>query len=989
VEEGAGASTTMDGSRSARGANGNSRNLCSLPRGEGARKGAKNLFGDPTSMVATVSPGGSRLDREGADGTSDEGSDSGPVGFKELFLGAGVRALNRSYFLGALALWHSYGLWLAACTDAAVGLVLLVRWYVGWLSFAIQNCKAGDVAGFSCICHFFATFMRSYWLIALVSEVARFCFWLIRDAWRMDVFEAYRRTLCGEARAEMELGALYAVGWPRRFLFGSRRGLDAAVQLIIYTTLDVIPPFCGIMAYSAPGGTPAAAAEALFQALALASCAHVAVFFAAWVATDVWIKVAGFQKALRGETKFALDAEEILRDAIQEEVEEAQESCSEQEALLAVSALELHAGEALRAAARSGAAFRMPKRTTADWLNLCVPVRAFFHMAAPLVAGPAIVAAGAALGRPCLVAGGAALIPLLVTYSYAKLRHSHRAAKGFPRCLDSDSRALWALQAWGETCCGLEYQEQMKRRVSLARIVLLQALMFAFFGWWTYMVVCIVMLLLVIIRQACFYSEQPWGWLIGMAEGLLAALCLVVLSLTFPTTARWRSVGPSLGLLLVAAARQLGLARENPDCYRLAHAVSFALGLFTLLVIGVVLFSEMTYDTASFDLRGTSFCNASLPTCSYFSVPYLRPNETHKLTCPAWFSVGERGRKFSLIDFGLFAAVAYESEQLMPRALAHYFPGWRVVYSHWESQSMRESSGGGWTTFFEYASPDNATSVFAIRGTHTAIDALNDIILWTPAVVFQGFGFVGPNVLPPVEVALAAIISFFEGNYEYSAFFASLLTYVERRLKEDPGREFFITGHSLGGGLAKLVAARAGLRAVTFMAPGLSATGHVVYRNAPQDELHGDEMLTVQPSYDIVSRIDTQTGLVVPVGCSKTDGLYCHLIGPALCEIFRHCGSGREGQDLVVPCGTCAEMPCPAAGQGRYVAAWPTVHPGAAAAAREAEAVADATAGSPAPAWPWPTAVPRAGALTGEVVAKARTVSPSSTTVLPGEGTAS
>mmetsp|Transcript_113053 Transcript_113053/g.365343 ORF Transcript_113053/g.365343 Transcript_113053/m.365343 type:complete len:140 (-) Transcript_113053:215-634(-) len=132
------------------------------------------------------------------------------------------------------------------------------------------------------------------------------------------------------------------------------------------------------------------------------------------------------------------------------------------------------------------------------------------------------------------------------------------------------------------------------------------------------------------------------------------------------------------------------------------------------------------------------------------------------------------------------------------------------------------------------------------------------------------------------------------------------------------------------------------------MAPGLSMTSHVVYRNFSGDILRGTEVLTLQPQYDIVSRLDTQTGLVVPIGCTQASGLYCHLIGPALCEVFRKCGSGRPNETLSMPCGACDLMPCPSAtGSPPPSAAWPwpTVPPPAASSERAAAAAAPAAMG--------------------------------------------
>lgn len=861
---------------------------------------------------------------------------------------ANVRNLRRSYFLGALALWHSYGIWTAACINVATGLVLLVRWYVGWLRFSISECGTGNSPfAASCSMHFFATFLRSYLLISLISEISRFCFWLGRDAWRDDAFEAYRRTLLGQAQAEMELGVIYAVGWSSKMLVTPIRYADALLQCVIYFSFDALPVICGVVAYSQDGATPGSAASAAFQVLAAVSVIHVLTFYAAWLITDVKLKVDGFKKALECDCNFLQNAEEILAEYMREEAQQAACQGDEKDALLLESSLSIHTSHALRRFATSvvpvGKNVKQApevRRSVADQLSLCAPLRVLLHLTAPHLPWPVLLIFGLFSGHTGLLGASFLLLIGSLFYSYGKTNHAKKRLSDLPPFCETEAEFLWSIQSWGETCCGLNHDEQLKRRVAFAKIVLLQIILFIIFRWWSYVLLCVILLLVTMAKQTLLFVERPWGWLSGIVEGLLLAVFIAGLSYAFPTTSRWNSGIPSIGLLALSAARQFGLARENPDCYRLMHATSLMLTLATLLIVGVVLYSSVTYNSSMDYTKGTSFCHPEDPACQYYSVPYLPPNETHSLTCPAWFSVGSKGMKFSLSDFGLLAWIAYEPRQTMLLALRHYFPDWTILHFHWAASEFddrgsetemqhqdgaRQVDNDDWTTFFEYASSDNRTSVLSIRGTHNAIDALNDIVLWTPAVVFQAFSLFGPDAVPPAQVAMSSILNFFEGSHNYEKFFGDLLAYVERRKAEEPEREFFVTGHSLGGGLAKLVAAKSGLRAVTFMAPGLSTTSHVVYRKFHGDLLRGGEVLTLQPQYDIVSRLDDQTGLVVPIECSRASGLYCHLIGPALCEIFGKCGSGRGGVSLSLPCGVCDQMPCPSDGPAASPWPWPVV----------------------------------------------------------------
>lgn len=850
---------------------------------------------------------------------------------------AGVADLSRSFFLGGLALWHTYGIWMAVCTNVGVSLVLLIRWYVGWLRLSMRQENGAFLD--QCAFAFFAVFLRSFMLMAFSAELVRFCFWLARDAWRVDAFEAYRRLLCGQGRAELELGELYAVGWSRKVPGDCRlRLMDALVQCAIYVSFDFVPFVLFLRQYQG-GSSLAACTVHAFQAVGVVAVVHVVLLFLAWTCTDVAVKVACLRKAMLGSRDFDQDAAEELLEEMEEELEEADSRGGEKDLLGIEAQITKHFSRSLTAQApqapargRPGRRAEQRKRQPADDLNICVPTRLLAHLAAPHSLWPLLLAGGALLRSQALISAGffVGLLATLYSCSKTQLWHHMMHQLPIPGCDDAESEVA-AMQAWGETCCGLDVREQLRRRMGFAKTVMLQVILFMLLGWWKYVGVCSIFLIGAIVKQVSIHFERQWGWLVGLIEGMLLAVATAFLSQCFPTTATWTKGWPSMGILVLGVLRQFGLARRNPDCYRLMHAALLMLTIATLLIVGVVAYSAVTYDARSDYESGTSFCDpANTSTCRYYSVPFVPKDRTHDLTCPAWFSLGDEEQTLSISDFGMFSWVAYESMQTMPKALEHCFPGWWVVHSHFAAQDV-SFLNSDWTTFFEYSSPDNATSVIAIRGTHSAIDALNDIVIWTPAVVMQGMGMLGPDIFPQVQLALASMVSLLSGNFKYTAVFDGLLSYVERRQAKEPNRKFYITGHSLGGGLAKLVAVKAHVRAVTFMAPGLSVTNHMVYRDfEPSFGNRQSEILTVQPDNDIVSRIDVQTGVVVPIACSEASPLYCHLVGPALCQIFARCGSGRKVGMLTMPCGICDEMPCPPteASAGRWP--WPAVLPGSA-----------------------------------------------------------
>lgn len=264
----------------------------------------------------------------------------------------------------------------------------------------------------------------------------------------------------------------------------------------------------------------------------------------------------------------------------------------------------------------------------------------------------------------------------------------------------------------------------------------------------------------------------------------------------------------------------------------------------------------------------------------------------------------------SLGDFGLFSALTYESRDQMPDSLQHWFPKWYIAHMH-EAGETRQPND--WTTFFEYSHTDNKTSVIAIRGTDTTLDVLNDINIWLTAALMQIFDMLGPSLSVPVAQGVSQWSNLIYGKEDTSKrYFQYMMDYVRTRVEQEGGRRtFYIVGHSLGGGIAKLIASRVEIQAVTFMAPGLGWTGYVVFQEAMQEKMM-NLTLTVQPGNDIVSRIDHQVGTVVPAECNQDFGTCHKLWSGALCAMFEGCGSMRPPgyHPLEVPCGLCGYMPC-------------------------------------------------------------------------------
>ena len=118
--------------------------------------------------------------------------------------------------------------------------------------------------------------------------------------------------------------------------------------------------------------------------------------------------------------------------------------------------------------------------------------------------------------------------------------------------------------------------------------------------------------------------------------------------------------------------------------------------------------------------------------------------------------------------------------------------------------------------------------------------------------------------------ALSQTLSIFglEGNAQY---YKGVLEYV-RSIKD---RQVVLTGHSLGGGLARIVAAIEHLPNVAFSPPGVAQSYYKFVYNemetsaelADAAKLLHHESIAVLPENDPVPTVDTQVGLIQRIGC--------------------------------------------------------------------------------------------------------------------------
>mmetsp|Transcript_41637 Transcript_41637/g.129537 ORF Transcript_41637/g.129537 Transcript_41637/m.129537 type:complete len:963 (+) Transcript_41637:53-2941(+) len=840
---------------------------------------------------------------------------------------ADLHGLPIMFFLGT---WHTMAIWVAACVLICEVLQKLLKGYVQWMEVVMRPDTAGVANQDFKL--FVAVLLRSWFTVVCYSDLTRFCFWLTRDAWRPDAFEAYRRAVVGLGEVEMRSGMLHLDergmprGWPEK-LTRSQRYVDICMQVLIYASFDVCPVIAAM-------GVKPVTLESVLSTMtsygALAGVVHVFIWKLAWTYTDLRMKYVGFREAWAcGHQYFEAcsgETEEDDEDGLAVRV-------GMKKPEVTGKLMRYHTGineiAAQSMALTDEEADLMRRRLkVANSQNICVKLCFFGNLIGPhiawigmLVFGIYFYASRGAAGIPVILFGAAVGVYWIGTgvLAIVRTRGSLPTADRLFSCLKGNRRLakrVWALQAWGEECCGLEYDVQLRRRMTFVTMVSFQTVLFFAMDWRFYAGFCALLVILQ-LWQLTVHCQVPWGWLVSLVEAGLTFLITTLLS-SFYLIKRKQAFETVMFIL----AHQCGLARKT---YHGSMGLKVVRLTLTFLFGAVFLTVAVTTLSVKSQLDPADEYSMLCKNCTYYKIPFIPRTEATGLACPAWFHLGNRNVQLSLSDFGLFSAIAYESESTIGHALALFYPGWKLVFS----KRGRDDNTNDWTTFFEFRSPEGSTTIFVVRGTSTALDALNDMVIWMPATVMQAFNGLGPDMLAPVAIAISWMSKVF-GRLDNENY-AVLQSHVIETMKKEPRREYYIAGHSLGGGLAKIVALRAlveGLQlpAVTFMSPGLLATQYMVegQRKVVKEEdgsdgkskltsayLRDNELtVTVMPENDIVSRIDTQSGQVVPISCPEGNPLACHLMGTGLCQIFSECGSGRKGQDLNVPCTLCNHLEC-------------------------------------------------------------------------------
>ena len=184
--------------------------------------------------------------------------------------------------------------------------------------------------------------------------------------------------------------------------------------------------------------------------------------------------------------------------------------------------------------------------------------------------------------------------------------------------------------------------------------------------------------------------------------------------------------------------------------------------------------------------------------------------------------------------------------------------------------------------------------VLSVRGTSSVQDAYADLKLYSSVAVLQFMAILTPVLsLMPVAVTRRLVKSEL-GN----ALFGNkdiwkrleVAAAEHKKAAREKGEILILTGHSLGGALVGAVSSRVAVDGIGFSPPGLYY--QVLKYHIKLKELY-DSFTIIQPSNDVVPRVDRQRGMIEWIDCDENPAT-CHRLTHTACELWVKCGDERK-----------------------------------------------------------------------------------------------
>ena len=191
--------------------------------------------------------------------------------------------------------------------------------------------------------------------------------------------------------------------------------------------------------------------------------------------------------------------------------------------------------------------------------------------------------------------------------------------------------------------------------------------------------------------------------------------------------------------------------------------------------------------------------------------------------------------------------------------------------------------------YVDFINEEKKVIVVAIRGTTTVEDIFQDVYIWSASGFLQLSGYFGTFIHFWPRDTIASLVNFIVKQFTN----LQLLYWVDvekhcKELKETKtDYTIYLTGHSLGGGVAGVISAHLDIPAITFSTPGLGYS-YKTYNIELKNLIHN--FVNIIPMSDPITLLDSQVGQVQYIECSSNQPLSCHRIMKTIDALSEMCG---------------------------------------------------------------------------------------------------